>query len=152
MRVVLQRVTRAAVRVEGDEVGAIGAGLLALVGIGAGDDAAAARRLAAKTAGLRVFGPPRASVAVGEAGGAVLVVSQFTLYADTSRGNRPSWSAAAPAELAEDLAEDLVEVFARELEERGLEVARGIFGAHMVVELTNDGPVTILLTTDTEGD
>lgn len=143
MRVVLQRVTSAVVTVDDVVVGEIGRGLVALVGIGHGDDAAAVDVVARKTALLRVFdgADPPASVNVADIGGAVLVVSQFTLMADTRRGNRPSWSAAAsPA-----VAEPLVDRFADRLREHGVTVATGRFGAHMDVALVNDGPVTIVL-------
>jgi D-tyrosyl-tRNA(Tyr) deacylase len=143
VRVVLQRVTEAAVRV-GDEVaGAIGPGLVALVGVAGADEPADAVALARKTARLRVFpgldgGPERD---VLDAGGSVLVVSQFTLLADTRRGNRPSWSPAAPPERARDL----VEAFAHEIAAHGVPVETGRFGAAMSVHLVNDGPLTILL-------
>jgi D-tyrosyl-tRNA(Tyr) deacylase len=145
MRVVLQRVTAADVRVEDAVVGRIAHGLVALVGIGAGDVAADVAALAAKTAALRIFDTADGARSVGDVGGGVLVISQFTLLADTRRGNRPSWTAAAPP----DHARPLVEQFAVQLEGRGITVARGIFGAHMVVSLVNDGPVTIVL--DREG-
>lgn len=141
MRIVLQRVTRASVRVDGEVVGAIDAGLLALVGVAAGDTAADAEALAAKTAALRIFETPDGARSVRDIGGAVLVVSQFTLLADTRRGNRPSWLRAAPP----DIAAPLVEHFAAHLAGGGLAVALGRFGAHMVVDLVNDGPVTIVL-------
>lgn len=142
MRVVLQRVSRAAVAVDGVEVAAIGPGLLALVGVARGDDAAAAARLAGKVARLRLFpGEREFERAVGEAGGEVLCVSQFTLHADVRRGNRPSWSAAAPPEQAAPL----VDAFADALAAEGVPVRRGVFGAMMEVGLVNDGPVTILL-------
>lgn len=144
MRVVVQRVARARVEVDGEVVAAIGAGLLALVGVAAGDDADAARRLAAKTARLRLFPGPGGPFdrAVGDdAGRGVLCVSQFTLMGDIRRGNRPSWAAAAaPADAA-----PLVEEYARGLEAAGLAVGRGVFGAHMEVGLVNDGPVTLVL-------
>ncbi len=141
MRIVLQRVSRASVSVGGVVVGAIDVGLLALVGVAAGDDAADAEALAAKTAALRIFDTPEGARSVRDVGGAVLVVSQFTLLADTRKGNRPSWSAAAPP----DVAAPLVEHFSARLAAAGIAVAAGRFGAHMVVELVNDGPVTIVL-------
>lgn len=142
MRIVLQRVTGASVTVGGDVAGTIGAGLVALVGAAHGDTREDALRLARKTARLRVFGDDRgAQRSVADIGGSVLVVSQFTLLADTRRGNRPSWSAAASPE--EAIA--LVATYADALAAEGLTVAGGRFGAHMSVELTNDGPLTILL-------
>ena len=145
MRLVVQRVSRANVSVEGRPVSEIGPGLLILVGVGAGDDdpTALAERLAEKVAHLRIFedADGKMNRSLTETGGAALVVSQFTLYADTGKGRRPSWTEAAPPEVAEPA----VEAFARSLEGRGILVGRGVFGAHMRVELTNDGPVTILL-------
>jgi len=145
VRLVVQRVSRASVSVEGRTVSEIGPGLLILVGVGAGngDSAARAERLAEKVVHLRIFedADGKMNRSLGEIGGAALVVSQFTLYADTRKGRRPSWTDAAPPEVAEPA----VEAFARSLEGRGVPVGRGVFGAHMRVELTNDGPVTILL-------
>jgi len=143
VRVVLQRVAEARVEVQGEVVGAIGAGLLALVGVARGDVPADAVRLARKTLGLRLFpaGDRAFEVPVSGAGGAVLVVSQFTLLGDARRGNRPSWAAAAPPEDAAPL----VEAYADALAAAGVAVARGRFGAHMRVSLVNDGPVTLLL-------
>ena len=146
MRVVLQRVSRAAVRVDGETVGEIGAGLLALVGVAAGDDEATTDRVAAKTAGLRIFSDAegRFNESVADLGGAVLVVSQFTLISDLRKGRRPSFTGAARPELAEPL----VERFAQQLEAAGLPVARGVFGAMMEVELVNDGPFTVVIDSD----
>ena len=143
MRVLLQRVTRARVTVDGHEVAAIEQGYFALVGVGRDDDSDAAARLATKCVALRVFPDDQGLMnrTLGEVGGAVLAVSQFTLYADTRRGNRPSFTAAAAPELAERLYEE----FAAAVRAAGVPVATGVFGAHMVVELENDGPVTILL-------
>ncbi len=143
MRVLLQRVTRATVTVDGEQVAGIERGFLALVGIGRGDTTHAAVRLAAKTARLRVFedGAGLMNLALGDVGGAVLAVSQFTLYADTRRGNRPGFTDAAPPELGEAL----YEAFAGALRAEGVPVETGVFGTHMHVELVNDGPVTILL-------
>lgn len=143
MRVLLQRVTRAAVRVDGTTVGEIGPGLLALVGCGRDDAPEAASRLAEKVWNLRVFedADGKMNRSVADAGGAVLVVSQFTLYGNTSKGRRPSWIEAAQPEEAEPR----VEAFARALEGLGARVERGVFRAHMEVELVNDGPVTLLL-------
>ena len=145
MRAVLQRVSEARVAVDGEAVGAIGPGLLALVAAGSGDGADDAERLARKLAELRIFEDDagRMNRSVEDVGGAVLVVSQFTLYADTRKGRRPSFDRAmAPAE-AERLVEDVV----RRLRERGLVVATGRFRAAMAVSLVNQGPVTILLDT-----
>ena len=143
MRLVLQRVSSASVRVDGDVRGAIGAGALVLLGVEAGDDAAAADRLAAKVARLRIFPAEdgRFDRALLDTGGAALVVSQFTLLADTARGNRPSFTRAARREEAEPL----VERFCAVLRELGVPVETGTFGARMEVELVNDGPVTIVL-------
>jgi D-tyrosyl-tRNA(Tyr) deacylase len=143
VRVVCQRVTEACVRVGGELRGEIGPGLVALVGIARGDDSATARRLAAKVARLRIFEGTdgRFDRSVIDTGGSVLSVSQFTLIADTSKGNRPSFTAAAPPEEAEPLWEE----FCAALEAEGLSVARGVFGARMDVELVNAGPVTIVL-------
>ncbi len=143
MRVLLQRVSRAAVRVEGREVGAIGRGLLALVGVARADADRDADRLADKTVDLRVFpdADGRMNRSVLETGGGVLVVSQFTLLGTTHRGNRPSYTEAA----APGLAETLYERYAARIADRGVPVRTGIFRATMEVELTNDGPVTILL-------
>ena len=143
MRVVLQRVTEASVTVDGEVVGAIGAGLVALVGIADGDDEATVRRAAEKTAAMRIFRDDagRFDRSVADTGGAVLVVSQFTLLADTRKGNRPSFADAAdPA-----VAAPLVDLYADTLRALGLEVATGRFGADMAVALVNDGPVTIVL-------
>ena len=143
MRVLLQRVSRASVAVGGVERGAVGRGFLALVGVAHEDDTPAARKLAAKTARLRVFADDAGlmNLALGDVGGSVLAVSQFTLYADTRRGNRPSFTAAAPPEQGEAVYEAYVEALRAE----GVPVKTGVFGAHMQVELLNDGPVTILL-------
>ena len=145
MRAVLQRVSRAAVRVDGETVGAIDAGLLVLLGIATGDSAADAQRLAAKTADLRLFADAegRFNRSLRETGGAALVVSQFTLHADSRRGRRPSFDAAARPEVAAPL----VAAFALALEGLGVPVQQGRFGAKMAVELVNDGPVTIILDT-----
>jgi D-tyrosyl-tRNA(Tyr) deacylase len=145
MRVLLQRVARAAVSVDGEEVGAIGRGLLALVGVGHEDDQAAARGLAAKTARLRVFADDAGlmNLALGDVSGAVLAVSQFTLYADTRRGNRPGFTGAARP----DHGEAIYTAYVEALRAEGVAVETGVFGAHMQVELVNDGPVTILLET-----
>ncbi|MBP9144280.1 MAG: D-tyrosyl-tRNA(Tyr) deacylase [Thermoanaerobaculia bacterium] len=143
MRIVLQRVSRAAVVVDGREVASIGAGCLLLVCVARGDDAAVASRAARKIAGLRLFedAAGRMNLDLAGVGGALLVVSQFTLLADVSRGRRPSFEGAAPG----DVAEPLVELFVGALREAGFAVATGRFGAHMQVELVNDGPVTLVL-------
>jgi D-tyrosyl-tRNA(Tyr) deacylase len=143
MRVLVQRVTRATVSVDGQTVGAIGRGFLCLVGVTHTDTEQEAARLAAKTARLRVFEDEGGlmNLALPDVGGAVLAVSQFTLYADARKGNRPSFTDAAGPELGERL----YEAFVRGLRAEGLPVQTGVFGARMQVELTNDGPVTILL-------
>ena len=143
MRAVVQRVTRASVSVEGRLVSSCGTGLLVLLGVVEGDQAATAERLAGKVARLRVFEKDGASFgrSLLDVGGEALVVSQFTLVADTGRGNRPSFSGAARPEAAEPL----VERFCEQLRALGLSVQTGVFGAHMAVELVNDGPVTIVL-------
>jgi D-tyrosyl-tRNA(Tyr) deacylase len=143
MRAVLQRVTRAAVRVGGEAVGEIGAGLLVLLGVARDDAEADARYLAEKVLSLRVFEDAggRMNLSLAEAGGALLVVSQFTLYGDARKGRRPSWSEAAPPETARALYEH----FVGEARRAGARVETGSFRATMEVELVNDGPVTILL-------
>jgi D-tyrosyl-tRNA(Tyr) deacylase len=143
MRGVVQRVTQAEVVVDGEVVGAIGPGLCTLVGVTHDDDEDRAERLADKIWHLRVFADADGVMnrPVAEVGGEVLVVSQFTLYGDTSRGRRPSWVAAAPP----DRAEPLVDAVVDRLRANGATVATGRFGAHMVVSLTNDGPVTLIL-------
>lgn len=143
MRALIQRVTGAAVRVDGTVVGEIGAGLLILVCAVAGDDDAKPAALAAKVAKLRVFRDEAGKMnrSLRDVGGAALVVSQFTLAADTSRGNRPGFSGAAdPA-----TGERLYEAFAQAMRDEGVPVATGRFGADMAVSLVNDGPVTIMV-------
>ncbi|HEY8018018.1 MAG TPA: D-aminoacyl-tRNA deacylase [Actinomycetota bacterium] len=147
MRIVLQRVARASVTVERERVAAIGPGYLLLVGIGADDPEGEAEPMAEKVANLRLFADAegKTNLALADVDGEALVVSQFTLYADTRKGRRPSWTdAAEPAVAAER-----VEAFASALEARGIRVGRGVFGAHMEVELVNDGPFTLMLDTDT---
>ena len=141
MRAVVTRVGQASVTVEGALVGEIGVGLLALVGAGRQDDGARARTLARKIAELRVFPGDDGARSVSDLGLAVLVVSQFTLYADTSKGRRPSWQDAAPGEVAEPLVDEVV----AELSRRGIPVATGVFGARMQVMSVNEGPMTLVL-------
>jgi D-aminoacyl-tRNA deacylase len=143
MRAVVQRVREARVQADGDTVGAIGPGLCVLLGVAEDDDEAGAERLAGKVARLRVFENEAGKFdrSLAETGGAALVVSQFTLIADTAKGNRPSFSGAARPERAEPL----YDAFCAALGGEGIEVARGRFGARMTVELANDGPVTIVL-------
>jgi len=141
MRAVIQRVAEARVRVDGEVVGEIGRGLCVLLGIEQGD--IQVERIAEKVARLRIFPDDagRFDRSVLDVAGSALVVSQFTLIADTAKGNRPSFSAAAPP----DVAEPLYAAFCAALESHGVHVARGVFGARMAVELVNDGPVTIVL-------
>ena len=143
MRAVLQRVARARVTVEGETVGEIGSGFVVLLGIAADDTEQDVKYLVEKVAALRLFDDAegRMNLSVVETGGALLIVSQFTLYGDVRRGRRPSWSEAAPPEIAEPLYRSFVE------EARNLvrDVATGSFRRMMLVELVNDGPVTILL-------
>jgi D-tyrosyl-tRNA(Tyr) deacylase len=143
MRAVVQRVTHASVRVDGEVVGAIGAGLCAFIGVTHDDEEARARKLADKLWHLRVLddGTGTMNRSLAEAGGEILVISQFTLYGDTSRGRRPSWVAAARPEHAEPLVDTVV----ARLRELGAGVATGQFRAHMLVALENDGPVTVTL-------
>jgi D-aminoacyl-tRNA deacylase len=142
MKAVLQRVSRASVRVEGELVGEIGPGLCVLLGVGRGDGPEKAATLAGKAARLRVFERDgRFDVSLLDAGGEALVVSQFTLLADTGKGNRPSFIDAAPPELAEPL----YQAFCEALRDLGVHVETGVFGARMELELVNDGPVTIVL-------
>jgi D-tyrosyl-tRNA(Tyr) deacylase len=143
LRAVVQRVSRARVAVDGEAVAEIGAGLCILLGVAEEDGEGEAVRLAAKVAHLRIFENDlgKFDLSVLDTGGEALVVSQFTLIADTAKGNRPSFSHAAPP----DRAEALYEVFCDALEAEGVRVGRGVFGARMEVELLNDGPVTIVL-------
>lgn len=147
MRACIQRVSRASVEVEGQVIGAIERGLLVLLGVTHSDDSATADLLAEKVAGLRIFDDAegKMNLAVSDIGGAVLVVSQFTLYGDASKGRRPSYIAAARPEQAELL----YNVFIEMLKKRGLPVEAGKFRADMKVSLTNDGPVTIWIDTAT---
>ena len=143
MRALVQRVSEASVTSEGEETGRIGVGLVALVGVTHDDDEATARRVADKLAGLRLFPDDDGAMnrSVEEVGGAVLVVSQFTLYGDTRKGRRPSFVAAARPEVAEPLVDTVV----ARLQERGVTVAAGRFRTHMDVALVNDGPVTVMV-------
>lgn len=140
MKAVLQRVTEASVRVGGAIVGEIGTGLVALVAAGTDDGDAEAVKMARKIAELRILD---GETSVADTGAEVLLISQFTLYGDTRKGRRPSWSAAAPGPQAEPL----VEKVAAELRSRGITVATGRFGADMKVALVNDGPFTVLVDT-----
>jgi D-tyrosyl-tRNA(Tyr) deacylase len=144
VRAVVQRVGRASVEVGVERVGAIGAGLCVLLSVGPDDDQAVAQRLAGRIATLRIFpdADGRMNLDLAASGGAVLVVSQFTLHADTSRGHRPSFVHAAPP----DRAAELYEMFVDALRHLGHHVETGSFGAHMAVELVNDGPVTLVMT------
>jgi len=146
MRAVLQRVTRARVLVEQGVAGEIGPGLVVLIAVGRDDTAATASSMAEKIANLRIFGDEQGKMnrSLLDAGGAVLAVSQFTLYGDARGQRRPSFIHAAPPEQGKALYEELV----RALRELGVSVATGVFQAHMSVEIVNDGPVTILLDSD----
>lgn len=141
MRALLQRVTQASVTVDDEVIGAIGVGVCAFVGVTHGDEVADAHRLADKIWSLRIFDDAAGvmNVSAADAGAEVLVVSQFTLYGDTSKGRRPSWGAAAPPELAEPLVEAVID----RLRAAGAVVATGRFRADMAVALVNDGPVTV---------
>jgi D-aminoacyl-tRNA deacylase len=143
VRALIQRVSEASVTVAGERIAAVGGGLLVLVAAGAGDGPGAPAQLAAKVAGLRVFADAegRMNRSITDVGGEALVVSQFTLYADVRRGNRPGFTGAAPP----DVGERLVDAFVSALRELGVPAQTGRFGAHMQVALVNDGPVTIWL-------
>lgn len=143
MRAVLQRVTRASVSVGGEVVGEIGPGIVALVGVTADDGAAQVATVARKIAELRILPGERSISDLLETGepAEVLLISQFTLYADVRKGRRPSWNGAAPSAVAEPV----VAAVGEALRARGIPVAEGVFGAHMAVDLVNDGPVTIIL-------
>jgi len=146
MLVVVQRVGEARVEVAGEVVGSIGRGLLALVAVKQGDDASSAAYIAEKLATLRIFPDDQGkmNLSVQDIGGEVLVISQFTLYGETRKGRRPSFSQAAPPEVAEPLIQQVVEG----MRQRGVPVATGQFRAYMQVHLINDGPVTIILDSD----
>jgi len=141
VRAVVSRVSTAAVTVDGAVVGEIGPGLLSLVGVGRADDVVRAHRLAAKIHELRVFPTDDGARSAEDLGLPVLVISQFTLYADTRKGRRPSWQDAAPGAVAEPLVEEVC----AELRRRGATVATGVFGARMRVSSVNEGPMTLLL-------
>jgi D-aminoacyl-tRNA deacylase len=141
VRAVVSRVSTAAVTVAGSVVGEIGPGLLSLVGVGRDDDEEKARALARKIHELRIFPGTDGAVSAADLALPVLVVSQFTLYADTRKGRRPSWQDAAPGELAEPLVDEVC----TELRRRGCAVATGVFGARMQVSSINEGPMTLLL-------
>ena len=143
MRLLLQRVTRAQVSVDGEVVGSIGAGLVVLVGVAGGDTPMVAETMARKCVELRIFRDDAGLTnrSLLDVGGQVLAISQFTLLADTSRGRRPSFIRAAPPELGNEM----YQRFAAAVEGQGVTVARGVFGAEMQVELVNDGPMTIWL-------
>lgn len=143
MRLVLQRVSSASVSVDGEVIGEIGRGLLVLAAAGHDDTAETAARAAKKVAELRIFSDAegKMNLSVTEAGGEVLVVSQFTLLGDTSKGRRPSFGKSAPGPVAEPLVDEL----AAQLERMDLSVAKGRFGANMRVSLVNDGPVTLVV-------
>ena len=141
MRILLQRVARAAVRVRGETIARIGSGFVLLVGVGRQDGFGEYDRMAEKVFNLRVFEDEQGKMnrSLSDVGGEILVVPQFTLYGRVRKGRRPSWDGAAPP----DVAADRVEAFARALEARGAIVRRGAFREHMEVELVNDGPVTL---------
>ena len=143
MRVVIQRVSEASVTVDGEVVGAIGRGYVCLVGVTHGDGPEQAEWLARKVAGLRLFEDENGltNLSLADVGGSVLVVSQFTLYADARKGRRPSFTKAAPPEVAEPL----IVRFTTHLRAQGVPIATGVFRAHMRVALVNDGPVTLIL-------
>ncbi|MBW6393952.1 MAG: D-aminoacyl-tRNA deacylase [Thermus sp.] len=150
MRAVVQRVSEAFVEVEGEEVGRIGPGLLVLLGVGHGDTVEDALYLARKIVALRIF-PDEAgkmNLSLKEVGGEVLLVSQFTLYADTRKGNRPSFVRAAPPDLGKRLYEAAIEAFLQQ----GVHVETGVYGAHMRVHLVNDGPVTLILDSEAKAE
>lgn len=146
MKAVIQRVTQASCTVDQQVTGAIKTGLVILVGVGPNDQIQQAQQLAHKISKLRIFNDEQGkmNLSVLDVGGAILSISQFTLFADTRSGNRPSYTKAA----APELAQQLYQKFNEALRELGLEVAEGLFGAHMSVELINDGPVTIQLDTE----
>jgi len=150
MRACIQRVSEARVTVEGEVTGRIGLGLVALLGVGLRDGEVEVNWLAEKIVGLRIFEDDDGKMnrSLAEVGGAMLVVSQFTLYGDARKGRRPSFTEAAPPELAERL----YELFAARVAGQGVEVATGRFRAHMLVSLVNDGPVTLWIDTEENGE
>jgi len=143
MRAIVQRVQRSSVEISGKRIAEIGKGLLILLGVGQEDNDEKARELAEKISHLRIFSDEngKMNLSVLEAGGSAIVVSQFTLFADTRKGNRPSFISAAPPEIASPLCAR----FAQDLQDLGIPTQTGEFGAHMLVEILNDGPVTINL-------
>ena len=143
MRSVIQRVSQASVTVDGEIVGQIGAGLMVLLGVGQGDGPEQVRWMADKLTGLRIFEDDegKMNLSLADTGGSMLVVSQFTLLGDTRKGKRPSFIAAAPPELAEELYEQFITA----VKGRGVGVASGRFRTHMEVALVNDGPVTLIV-------
>lgn len=149
MRVVIQRVSSCTVRVEGEEVSRIGRGLLVLLGVSRYDDEEDAEFIMNKVVNLRIFDDHegKLNLALGEVGGELMVVPQFTLYGDASKGRRPSYVEAAPPQRGEELYMAICEMFGR----AGYSPSRGVFGAHMEVELVNDGPVTIILDSRSTG-
>jgi len=146
MRAIVQRVSKASVTVDEKVTGAIEEGLMVLLGIREGDSETEARWLAHKTANLRIFSDTagKMNLSVMDIGGSILAISQFTLYGDIRRGFRPSFAHAAPPEVAEPL----VNLYCEALKAEGIHVETGVFGAHMVVDLVNDGPVTIIMERD----
>ena len=151
MRALIQRVERASVEVDGSEVGSCGAGYLVLLGVGPNDDENVTRRMWEKVRKLRICADEngRTNLSLVDVGGSLLVVSQFTLYADARHGNRPSFTNAAPAELANRLYELFCELAEKDLGPG--RVGRGVFGAHMRVSLVNDGPFTVMLDSEELG-
>jgi len=147
MRAVVQRVSSASVTVDGKQVGHIGAGLLVLLGVAPDDGPEDTAFMVRKLSGLRIFGDADGLMnrSVADIKGSFLVVSQFTLYGDVARGNRPSFTGAAPGPYADEIYRDVC----TGLRSRGFDVQNGVFGAHMEVGLVNDGPVTIIIETDT---
>ena len=145
MRAVIQRVSKASVSINGQSVGKIGAGLCVLLGVGVGDSEREAEWMADKIVNLRIFEDDDGKMnrALADVGGGILIVSQFTLYGDCRKGRRPSFTEAAPAEEGNRL----YEYFVEQVKNRGVEVACGVFQAHMAVEIVNDGPVTLILDT-----